>query len=198
MKGLVQKGRWWRRLALAGSLLFVSGCGDGYTYELSAGGFGPSDGLSDLDGSLIELARLSSRCSLEAGDHLVALVGSHMEFPGEDVTGLKSPCGGGPEVRVDIDLDGHRIVYDFAKVSAPGHFPDVEFEGFVVTDMFHTVPDIRGVSIDRSLTTLLVPDTAVSFDAHSVSINLAGMDFDGSSFVKLDLVFESDLADSGP
>lgn len=193
MRGQHQKGRWWRRLALVGSFLFIVACGDPHTFKLSSGGLGPSDGLSDLNGSLIELVRVSSRCDPDSGNSLVALVGSHVEFPGEDVTRIKSPCDGGPDIRVDIDLDSHRIVYDFAGVRAPGRFPDADFEGFVVTDLFHSVPGIGAVSIDRSMTTMLVPDSAVSFDAQSASINLAGMSFDTSSFVKLDLVFASDL-----
>ena len=181
------------------SVLFAVGCGDAHSFKLSAGGVDASDrALSDLHGSLVELARISSRCNLGEGPSLVAMVGSHMEFSGEDVTGIKSSCEPGSAVGVDIDLGSHHIVYDFSQVSQRGRFPDAAFEGFTVTDMYHSVSEIRSVSIDRDATTMRVPDEAVTFDAHSVSLNLAGMGFDASAFVKLDIVFESDLSPDAP
>ncbi len=199
MSSLHPTSRWLRRLAPIGAFLFVVACGDAHTFKLSPGDWEPTDqrgSLSDLNGALVELARVSSRCNVDARDSLLALVGSHMEFAGEDVTGMKSPCAGGPEVRVDIDLGGNHILYDFSKVSEGGRFPDAEFEGFVITDMYHSVSDIRAVAVDRNMSTMLIPNRAVSFDAHSVSINLAGIRFDPSSFVKLDLVFESEPDES--
>lgn len=193
MKSLQRKGRWWKRLVPIGSFLFVIACGDAHTFRVSTSEWGPDarGPLGDLQGSLIELARISSRCNPAGSDSLMALVGSHIEFPGEEVTGLKSPCGEGPEVRVGVDLGRHTILYDFSNVTEAGRFPDADFEGFVITDMYHSVRGIRSVTIDRGMSSMDVPDDAVSFDAHSVSINLAGMGFDPASFVKLDLTFDA-------
>ena len=180
-------------LTLLSALLLTASCGDG-TYALSTSSW-PEPGevhpLPDLEGSIVELARRSSRCNQDPLHGLVALVGSHMEFPGETVTKLKSPCAGGHEVRVDIDLEGRSILYDFSNVVAAQRFPNADFEGFVVTDMYGSVAAFRGVSIDRTVSTMDVRDEAISVRAHSVSVNLAGVAFDPTSFLKIDLLLEN-------
>lgn len=179
-------------LTLLSALLLTAACGDG-TYSLSTSSW-PEPGevhpLPDLEGSVVELVRRSSRCNQDLLDGLVALVGSQVEFPGETVSELKSPCAGGHEVRVDIDLEGRSILFDFSNVVAARRFVSADFEGFVVTDMYESVAAFRGVSIDRTLSTMDVRDEAISVRAHSVSVNLAGVAFDPTSFLKIDLLLE--------
>jgi len=190
---LAKRGAWGHVLTLLSALLLITACGDA-TYKVTTSGWGEPEEVRlfpDLEGSIVELARLSSRCNQDPSHSLVALVGSHMEFPGETVTQLKSPCAGGHEVRVDIDLEGRSILYDFSNVVAAQRFPNADFEGFVVTDMYHSVAAFRGVSIDRTVSTMVVPDEAISVRAHSLSVNLAGVAFDPTSFLKIDLVLEN-------
>ena len=92
----------------------------------------------------------------------------------------------------DVDVEGRSIVYDFCNVAGAGRFPEAEFEGFVVTDAFHLVAPIRGVTIDRDKSTMNMSDAAISFDEHTVRVNLAGLEYDETCRVKLDLVLETD------
>jgi len=184
----------WRRvLALLSTLLFAGACGDASNYRVTPRDWdqsAPSGFLWTLEGCVVELARLSSRCDQGASESLTARVGSSLEFPRELVTELGSPCGGGPEVQVDIDVKGHSVLYDFSNVAAAGRFPSAEFEGFVITDTYRSAAAIVGASVDRTVSTLSVPDEALSFDADSLAINLASIAFDQTSFIKVDLVFE--------
>jgi hypothetical protein len=189
---LAKTGAQGRVLAMSSMLLFAVACGDA-NYKLSSDSWGEPtriDLLTDLEGSVVELARLSSRCSEEPLDGLVVLVGSHMEFPAHAVRTLKSPCTGVPEVGIEIDLEGRSILYDFSNVVAAGRFPGADFEGFSLTDIFGACATFRGAQIDRDASTMNLPDDAISFEAHSLLVNLADMEFDSESFLKIDVLFE--------
>jgi len=177
-------------LVVSSVLLFVA-CGNS-NYQLSSDGWGEptrADLLMDLEGSVVELARLSSRCTQERLESLVVLVGSHMEFPADTVPTLKSPCEGAPEVGIEIDVERRSVLYDFSNVLVAGRFPDADFEGFTLSDIAHAVASIRGARIDRDASTIELPDEAISFEAHSLLVNLADMEFDTESFLKIDLLF---------
>ena len=194
MEKVLMTGRWARGVLFASALLLATACGDSGTYKLSTSDWGDSadEGhLWDLNGSTVELTRISSRCLSSSAQSLVAQVGSGMEFPGEAVTKLKSPCAAGPEVRVDIDLEGRSVLYDFSNVAESGVFPPAEIEGFVITDVFQSVAEIRSASLDRSVSSIELGDDALSFDSHSVSLNLAGVAFEPGTFVKVDLRFDT-------
>jgi hypothetical protein len=187
MMMLAKTRRWGRVLVFSSALLLAAACGD---YKVNPTGWDSSADpgfLWSLEGCTVELARLSSRCSNDTSDSLTARVGSHLEFPGEMVIAIESPCGG-PGVRVDIDVEGQSVLYDFSDVAAAGEFPGAEFEGFVITDTFRSVAALRGASIDRVVSTLDLPDESLLVDAHSLSVNLAGIAFDQTSFIKVDLV----------
>lgn len=189
MTRFAKTGAWGRMLVLS-SVLLVVGCGDG-NYKLSSDSWGePSRAglLADLEGSVVELARLSSRCTEERLDGLIVLVGSHMEFPAETVTTLNSRCAGALQVEIEIDLEGRSILYDFSNVVTAGRFPDADFEGFTLTEIFHVVAAFRGARIDRDASTMDLPDEAISVEAHSLLVNLADMEFDADSFLKIDLL----------
>jgi len=193
MMMLANTGRWRRVLVVVSALSLTAACGDSSNYKVSTRGWDPSaqgGSLWSLDGCVVELTWLSSRCNEAASGLLSARVGSSLEFPGEMVAQLESPCADGPAVRVDIDLGGQSVLYDFSNVAPAGRFPSAEFEGFVITDTYHSVAAIVGASIDRSVSTVDLPDEALSFDAHSLSVNLAGIAFDQTSFIKVDVVLD--------
>lgn len=170
-------------------------CGDVDTFRLRTSDWDePADrgSLSELNGAIVELERVSSRCDEDVAESLIARVSLDMEFPGESVVKLNSPCAGAPAVELDVDVEGQSIVYDFCNVTEAGRFPDAEFEGFVITDILHAVAPIRSVAIDWDETTLDMSDEAISFDEHTVRINLAGLEYDDTCRVKLALVLETD------
>jgi hypothetical protein len=193
MMMLANDRRWGRMLAVLSALSFVAACGDAGNYKVHTRDWDPSAPtgfLWTLEGCVVELARLSSRCDQDASQTLFAKVGSSLEFPGEVVSTLASTCGGGPQVRVDIDLQEQSVLFDFSNIAAAGRFPSAEFEGFVITDTYHSVAAIVGATIDRTVSTLNLPDEAVSFDEHSLAVNLTDVAFDETSFIKVDLTLE--------
>ena len=198
MKIQAKTNAWGCKFAFVSALvlpLFIAVCGDAHVFDVASRDWDESAEtgfLWDLRGCELELARVSSRCNQDDPDTLSARVGSDMEFPGEMVARLGRPCAGGPEVQVDIDVGARSIVYDFSNVEARGSFPNADFEGFVFTDVYHSVAAIREVSIDRTVSTMDVPDEAISCDAHGLWVNLAGMAFDSTSLIKIDIRFESD------
>jgi hypothetical protein len=76
-------------------------------------------------------------------------------------------------------------------VAAAQRFPNADFEGFVFTDMYDSVAVFHGASIDRTVSNMDLRDEAISVRAHSVSVNVAGVAFDPTSFLKIDLLFEN-------
>lgn len=182
-------------IAAVAVVFIAAKCGDVHAFQIRSSDWDDSaDGspLSTLNGAIVQLEHVSSRCDDGVSDGLIALVGSDMEFPGESVVEIEPPCVDGRAVPLDVDVEGRSIVYDFCNVAGAGTFPQAEFEGFVVTDTFHLVAPIRSVTIDRDKSTMNVSDAAISFDEHTVWVNLAGLEYDETCRVKLDLVLETD------
>lgn len=182
-------------IAAVAVVFIAAKCGDVHAFQIRSSDWDDSadrSPLSTLNGAIVQLEHVSSRCDDGVSDGLIALVGSDMEFPGESVVEIEPPCVDGRAVPLDVDVEGRSIVYDFCNVAGAGTFPQAEFEGFVVTDTFHLVAPIRSVTIDRDKSTMNVSDAAISFDEHTVWVNLAGLEYDETCRVKLDLVLETD------
>jgi len=182
-------------IAAVAVVFIAAKCGDVHAFQIRPGDWDESADrtpLSTLNGAIVELKHVSSRCDHGVSDGLIALVGSGMEFPGESVVEIEPPCVDGWAVQLDVDVEGRSIVYDFCNVAAAGTFPQAEFEGFVVTDTFHLAAPIRSVTIDWDKSTMNMSDAAISFDEHTVRVNLAGLEYDETCRVKLDLVLETD------
>lgn len=195
MATLLQRHRVAGVIAAVAVVFIAAKCGDLDAFKISPSDWDDSadrSPLSTLDGAIVQLEHMSSRCDDGVSDGLIALVGPGMEFPGESVVEIEPPCVDGRAVQLDVDVEGRSIVYDFCNVAAAGTFPQAEFEGFVVTDTFHLVVPIRSVTIDRDKSTMNMSDAAISFDEHAVWVNLAGLEYDETSRVKLDLVLETD------
>lgn len=195
MATLLQRHRVATVIAAVAVVFIAAKCGDVHAFKIRPSDWDDSadrSPLSTLNGAIVQLEHVSSRCADGVSDDLIALVGSDMEFPGESVVEIEPPCVDGWAVQLDVDVEGRSIVYDFGNVGAAGRFPQAEFEGFVVTDIFHLVAPIRSVTIDRDKSTMNMSDAAISFDEHTVWVNLAGLEYDENCLVKLDLVLETD------
>ena len=195
MATLLQRHRVGTVIAAVAVVFIAANCGDVHAFKIRPSDWDDSadrSPLSTLNGAIVQLEHVSSRCDDGVSDDLIALVGSDMEFPGESVVEIEPPCVDGWAVQLDVDMEGRSIVYDFGNVAAAGRFPEAEFEGFVVTDTFHLLAPIRSVTIDRDNSTMNMSDAAISFDEHTVWVNLAGLEYDETCRVKLDLVLETD------
>lgn len=177
---------------LLSALALISACGGFDTYDFRTGPSSETEPLTDLNGALVRLVRSTAPCGGdEAPDELIAFVGDRMEFPGEHVAALKSSCGRASAV--SIDVEGRSIIYDFSHVASPGSFSSAEFDGYVLTDVWGSAPEIQSATIDRDMSTLgLDNGDLVVVDGHTLHINFRGRSFDNSTFIKIDLVLEEE------
>lgn len=170
-------------------LVSISACGDADTFRINPGGWGDTEALTSWEGTLLHLIRATPSCDLVTSQKLISPVGDHMEFPSEDVAGLKSACSNGPEAEVSIDVGGRSIVYDFSHAVAPRKFAAGGFNGYIFADILEAAPEVLRATVDRDATTLDLDDTAFRVDGHAVLANFQGMEFDESTFIKVDLTF---------
>lgn len=177
---------WLGTLLGVAALSLASACGDVETFNFRTGPIEPAEPLTDLNGALIQLVRMTEPCDSGDADALFALVSDAMEFSGERVKGLKPSCSDSPDVAVSIDLQARSIIYDFSSIVSPGVFAPANFNGYVFTCGPMT-PKLHGATIDRSVTTLDLDDADLAVDGHTLMANFQNLSFDERDFVKIDL-----------
>ena len=96
-----------------------------------------------------------------------------------------------PEDQIAIDLSGGNILLSNVlgtdvTFSTGGMGP---FNGFQLSDVGSTIPDITGVAINAATNLPGFTASLVTFDANSVRINLEGFLFQPSNVVSLDVSF---------
>jgi hypothetical protein len=178
-----------RALAVVAALGFITACGDVDTYKVRTSPWEDTESLTNLEGRLVRLVRATSLCDSGESEELLSLVGSHTEFPGEDVATLKSSCSGANEANVSIDLDAKSIIYDFSNVAGSGMFASADFNGYVFDTLARSCGEISSATVDRNLSNLALNDDDLVVDGHTLRANFAGLSFDETTFVKIDLVF---------
>lgn len=167
----------------------IAACGDVDTYTIRSSSSGDSNALTSWEGAFVQLSREEPSCEPESSGRLVAIVGAHTEFPGEDVAVLKTPCSSGREAEVSIDVEGRSIIFDFSTVSAPGKFAAGGFDGYVVNEVVNAAAELLHATVDRDITTMELDDSVFRAKGHVVRANFEGMDFDETAFIKIDLTF---------
>lgn len=177
---------WLGALLAVAALGLASGCGDVEAFNFRTGPIDPAEPLTDLNGALVQLVRVTEPCDSEDADPLFALVSDAMEFSGERVVELKSSCSDGAEVAVSIDLQARSIIYDFSSVASPGIFAPADFNGYLFI-CGATTPELQGATVDRTVTTLDLDDADLAVDGHTLMVNFENLSFDERGFVKIDL-----------
>ena len=177
-------------LILGSTLGLLAGCG----FSLDSGDFDPSSIVEPgcLEGAQLELVRYSTRCERESPKALRAEVGEGMEFSAEQLRSLESPCAGGPNPGVEIQLD-HEIgslIFDFSNVAQSGRFPNADFEGYMIDIVLGDHNGLLvGARVDTEETNVDVENIDISFDPTRIDVNFAGVSYDDQGFVKIDLHF---------
>ena len=69
-------------------------------------------------------------------------------------------------------------------------FAPAAFNGYVFHDVAQSNRKISGATIDRKISNLDMDDDDLVVDAHTLRANFAGLPFDETTFVKLDLTFD--------
>ncbi|MFW2389462.1 MAG: hypothetical protein ACN4G0_14070 [Polyangiales bacterium] len=167
---------------------FICGCGDAEAFKIRNDPWGETQPAVDWAGTLVELVHVTTPCDDDL-EGLRALVGDHMEFENCAAASAKSACSSGSEAAVAIDVQARNIVYDFSNVASPGAFGRAEFNGYVVSDLLRGTPQVIEARLDREVTTLDLEDGDIVIDGKSVHVNLEGLAFTDTDFVKIDLVF---------
>jgi len=142
-----------------------------------------------MDGLQVELIRYSTQCGSEEPPGLVAEVGDGMEYSAEAVKNLESSCPEGPNPGVEVYVENRAVLFDFSNVTEPGGFPAGEFEGYILDIVGNAeAPFMIAVAVDREVTTVDLDDIDLTHDLDRLEVNFAGIFFDSSSFLKIDLL----------
>lgn len=178
----------WPMFAAAAAMVLCA-CGDVDTFKLRPASWGETQPLVDWNGTIVELHHQTLPCDVVAPKCLRSFVGDHMEFEGLEVVALKSDCSRGAEAAVAIDVQPRSIIFDFSNIVDPGAFPQMDFDGYVVGDFLGAAPQIVGARVDREVSTLDLDDRDIVIDGGRIRANFAGLAFDVTDLVKIDLVF---------
>lgn len=172
-------------LVLVSALTLVSGC----LYMADPGHVevDPS-AVGSMEGARVELIRHSTSCDSAESEGLIVEVGPWVEYSAEAVSALNTNCSLAPHPGVEVHVEEGALVFDFSNVEEPGTFPGAEFEGYIL-NMLGTddAPILVAALIDRETTTLDIVQDDLNYDLDRLAVNLAGRDFDSSSFLRVQL-----------
>jgi hypothetical protein len=135
--------------------------------------------------ALVAALALGSGCSGDFFTDGKGAVGDIMDDasnPGPDV-GIQLLGIEQVPVYVDADLDGDFIIFDFSNVDTPGVLSTLESGGYPLQGK------VLGVGIDSESTTADADGVVLQFDAHGVTVNFDQLEYDTSTFIKIDVRF---------
>jgi len=160
----------------AGLVSLASGCGDGFFHK---------------PGGVFE-AMLSRQISARMADADVEL----LEYTGCQVLRSDDPdahCQSVSDNQIEVFVDGQSLIFDFSNVSKTGRISEGEFEGYVlVVEEDSGLPPILDAIVDALKSSPGSENLDVQFDDKSVVVNLQGLDYDGGTFIKVDLMFDQE------
>lgn len=156
----------------------LAACGDpSAVAEVFADGIGPQ----------VLLQRESTECPTSTSGPLLSQLGPGVEFPVERTKALSTPCDGGLSPGIEIDVAPHGVVFDFSSVRAPGAFSRSEFDGYVLRFARGCgEAALASASLDAQSSDGL-ENVILSTHLDRLKVNLAGVRYDQSSFLKIDL-----------
>jgi hypothetical protein len=144
--------------------------------------------VGSMEGARVELIRHSTSCDSAESEGLIVEVGPWLEYSAEAVGALKANCSLAPHPGVEVHVEESAVVFDFSNVAEPGTFPGAEFEGYIL-NMLGTddASVLVAALIDPETTTLDMVQDDLNYDPDRLAVNLAGRDFDSSSFLRVQL-----------
>lgn len=154
----------------------AAGCGDGF-FSNGGGEFSSSlytKILKNMDGAGVELMELTACEAVRSKDP-------------------EAPCEGISGAQIEVFIDGPSIIFDFSNVTKGGRISESDFEGYIVSaSESSNLPPILEAIVDAASSTINARDIDVQFDDATVSVNFQGIDYDDTTFVKIDLVFHDE------
>ncbi len=114
--------------------------------------------------------------------------------PGVEIPSLKALQVSNPLgmhlVDTAIDIGDNFIEISFRNSAPDTSFAPGFFNGAIYSFHHSVAPSISGALIDRSVTTLGLSDSDVTFSGNTLSINVEGLRFNTSTFARINLTVE--------
>ena len=162
-------------ILIAALALITVGCGD--SLQRGPGGAFQSALGSHVEAEMGPMAELAVYTSCEGMDSLKS----------------ETRCAGITSADIEVYFDGHSLLFDFSNVAASGTIADVGFEGYVFTTSDDSrMTEIVDAWIDRDASSVSEDEVVVEVDGRNVAVNFRGLDYDDTTFVKVDVAFLND------
>jgi hypothetical protein len=100
-------------------------------------------------------------------------------------------CAGISSAEIEVFFDGTSLLFDFSNVARSGTISDTGFEGYVLSLTGDSrMAAIVDASIDPAVSTVDPSEVGIEVDGENVAVSFQGLEYDDTTFVKVDLVFE--------
>lgn len=100
-------------------------------------------------------------------------------------------CAGVLSAEIEVFFDGASLLFDFSNVARSGTISDAGFEGYVLAPTGDShMAMIVDAFMDRAASTVDPSEVGIEVDGENVAVSLQGLEYDDTTFVKVDLVFE--------
>ena len=149
---------------------------------------GCGDGLFSRDGGMFSTALVKQIRERMGVAEVDVLEYTACEVVNSDA---EAHCQGVSETEIEVFVDGNSIMFDFSNVAKDGKISEGGFEGYVVSaaDESHVPPILEAV-VDAVESSIGSRNVHVEFDDKNVAVNFQGLDFDETTFIKVDLMFD--------
>ncbi len=88
---------------------------------------------------------------------------------------------------MDVHIESRSIVFDFSNVQEPGVFPNSDFEGFVA-ELSDSERSVLYAVVNPTFSNVELDEAALVYDGGGVELNLAGIAYDATTFIRIDLL----------
>ena len=151
---------------------------------------GCGDDLRRGPGGALQSA-LGNRVEAEMGP--AAELAVYTSCEGMDSQKSETRCAGIRSADIEVYFDGDSLLFDFSNVASSGTIADAGFEGYVFTTSEDSrMPEIADAWIDLDVSSVSEDEVVVEVDGRNVAVNFRGLDYDDTTFVKVDLAFLND------
>lgn len=89
---------------------------------------------------------------------------------------------------ITLDISSNSLLVEFDRASTWTNYP---FNGWILSDQVNGLNDITGVSINSATNWGAFNQSHITFTANSISVNWAGLAFDPTTTLLLDVTFAS-------
>ena len=137
--------------------------------------------------AIVAIATLGSGCGFF--ENAEGPISQSLNTVSAKMAGLDVELDEYSDAGVEVYVEDTSLVLDFSNIDEAGEFSADEFEGYTLeatdTDLMVAFDD---VSVDEEASTVRADDIELDFDGEQVVVNLHGLSYDDTTFIKIDLV----------